>query len=250
MHPFVHILGHKFMSYDLMTFFAVTAACIYYYHSLAEIPIKKYQVWTYIVFHFLVSFFGGMVLPLLYHWIYLHHTPWFNVLEKSPGRYFHSVFLSLLVYTFIVSKWWRWPVWKVLDRFIVGYLLGSAIGRIGCFLQGCCKGKPCDLPWAVHLPPNLEIARHPTQAYMFILETVLVAFLWYFHKNKRRYDGQTFWVSSLLYSVYRFLIEFVRTNPIAALGLTHAQLFSAFAIVLSSVMLLRQRDNFSDGRKI
>jgi phosphatidylglycerol---prolipoprotein diacylglyceryl transferase len=31
-------------------------------------------------------------------------------------------------------------------------MIGLAFGRIGCFLNGCCYGAECDLPWAVHFP--------------------------------------------------------------------------------------------------
>jgi phosphatidylglycerol---prolipoprotein diacylglyceryl transferase len=31
-------------------------------------------------------------------------------------------------------------------------MLGLAFGRLGCFLNGCCFGAPCDLPWAIRFP--------------------------------------------------------------------------------------------------
>lgn len=52
-------------------------------------------------------------------------------------------------------------------------LLGSlALGRVGCFLAGCCYGRPTDLPWAMHFP-NLPMefgghGAHPTQLYLFL----------------------------------------------------------------------------------
>lgn len=52
-------------------------------------------------------------------------------------------------------------------------LLGSlALGRVGCFLAGCCYGKPTELPWAMHfpsLPPQFgSLGAHPTQLYLFL----------------------------------------------------------------------------------
>ena len=35
-----------------------------------------------------------------------------------------------------------------------GLLIGLALGRLGCFLNGCCFGSPCELPWAVRFPPD------------------------------------------------------------------------------------------------
>ncbi len=44
------------------------------------------------------------------------------------------------------------PLWATLDLVAPGMLLGLALGRIGCFMNGCCFGGPCDLPWAVPFP--------------------------------------------------------------------------------------------------
>ena len=55
--------------------------------------------------------------------------------------------------------------------------------------------------------------------------------------KKKKYDGQTFWVAVLLYSIYRFFIEFFRTNPFFLLGLTHAQVFSLLTLFLAWAVL-------------
>lgn len=46
----------------------------------------------------------------------------------------------------------RLPFWATLDLLAPGMVLGLALGRIGCFLNGCCYGGPCQLPWAVRFP--------------------------------------------------------------------------------------------------
>jgi phosphatidylglycerol:prolipoprotein diacylglycerol transferase len=46
----------------------------------------------------------------------------------------------------------RLPLWATLDLLAPGMLLGLALGRIGCFMNGCCFGGPCELPWAVQFP--------------------------------------------------------------------------------------------------
>jgi phosphatidylglycerol:prolipoprotein diacylglycerol transferase len=44
------------------------------------------------------------------------------------------------------------PARQYLDIFAIGLMLALCFGRMGCFLNGCCFGKPCDLPWAVRFP--------------------------------------------------------------------------------------------------
>jgi phosphatidylglycerol:prolipoprotein diacylglycerol transferase len=46
----------------------------------------------------------------------------------------------------------RLPPLPMLDILTPGMLLGLALGRVGCFLNGCCYGGVCDLPWAVRFP--------------------------------------------------------------------------------------------------
>ncbi len=48
----------------------------------------------------------------------------------------------------------RLPPWRLADIGGVGLGLGIAIYRVGCFLQGCCFGRPTDLPWGVRFPPG------------------------------------------------------------------------------------------------
>jgi phosphatidylglycerol:prolipoprotein diacylglycerol transferase len=46
------------------------------------------------------------------------------------------------------------PLLATLDLVAPSFMLGLALGRIGCFLNGCCFGAVCELPWAVRFPPG------------------------------------------------------------------------------------------------
>jgi len=46
----------------------------------------------------------------------------------------------------------RMPIWRTADMAAPCLLLGLAIGRVGCLMNGCCYGGPCDLPWAIEFP--------------------------------------------------------------------------------------------------
>ena len=87
--------------------------------------------------------------------------------------------------------------------------LSYVIGRIGCFLEGCCYGKFCTLPWAVH-------GRHPTQLYSTVLETaVLVFLLTYELRNQaalKKYPERLFYIWLFFHSLSRGSIEFLRDD--------------------------------------
>jgi len=54
-----------------------------------------------------------------------------------------------------LMKWSKLPLWLSLDIIAPAVMIGLALGRIGCFLNGCCFGGYCDVPWAaVQFPPG------------------------------------------------------------------------------------------------
>lgn len=65
------------------------------------------------------------------------------------------------------------PVLSTLDSLALALPLGQSIGRLGCFIAGCCYGRPTNLPWGVTFthPESLSILGkvHPTQLYESLL---------------------------------------------------------------------------------
>jgi phosphatidylglycerol:prolipoprotein diacylglycerol transferase len=90
--------------------------------------------------------------------------------------------------------------------------LGHAFGRLGCFFNGCCYGRPCSLPWAVTFPPPHVMAGipvHPTEIYEALGNLIIFAGLTAFYRHKR-YDGQVWWLYVLGYGILRFVVELFR----------------------------------------
>jgi phosphatidylglycerol:prolipoprotein diacylglycerol transferase len=134
----------------------------------------------------------------------------------------------------------KWPFWKTLD-FIVPYgALSHAFGRIGCFLNGCCFGKSCHLPWAVRFP-ELPYAVHPTQLYEASYDLLLFVFL--LKRRKRaRFEGEISLLYFLLYGMGRYTIEFVREPGWMWMGLTSNQWLSiAIMVAAFTLFKIRQR---------
>lgn len=71
---------------------------------------------------------------------------WQGGLELAGGvAVFIIVILSYLRYH-------KLPIRRYLDVLAVGLMLALVFGRTGCFLNGCCYGKPTELPWGVRFP--------------------------------------------------------------------------------------------------
>jgi phosphatidylglycerol:prolipoprotein diacylglycerol transferase len=105
------------------------------------------------------------------------------------------------------------------DLFAVGISAGEAVGRFGCFFGGCCYGKACALPWAVH---QHDALRHPSQIYLSLANALILIVLLRFERA-RPPENALFYVQGTLYCASRFLIEFFRDSPSAFLNLSLAQ---------------------------
>lgn len=248
MHRYLDILSFRILSYDLLTVIGNVVFLVYFYRVLRRRDVSRARFAVFALAVSAAQFFGAMVIPFLYRWIHHQHMPSLRVWVDSPGRYFHSAFLSGLLAFLLVSKAFRWPTKKLLDHFIIAALMWSCVGRLGCFLQGCCGGKPTDLFFGIRFPQRPTVAVHPTQIYMFVGEAALVLFLLWFERRRGR-DGETFWLGVLLYSIYRTGIEFFRTNPVFVWGLTHAQVFSLLTLVLSAWVLAAGRRGATPGAR-
>jgi phosphatidylglycerol:prolipoprotein diacylglycerol transferase len=139
--------------------------------------------------------------------------------------------------------WKKLPVWKIADILAPSIALGSVFGRIGCLLNGCCYGRACDLPWAIHFPLDHEthgVGVHPTEIYDALLNLILYVFLaWLFRRKK--FDGQIFSTYLIVYAVFRSIAEYFRGDYPADHvhgGLTSAQLVSVPIFVAGIILAL------------
>ncbi|NLZ38671.1 MAG: prolipoprotein diacylglyceryl transferase [Firmicutes bacterium] len=141
---------------------------------------------------------------------------------RSGGLSFHGGLAAGAVY----GLWYTWrhkmPQGKVADLVAPWLALGYAIARIGCFLNGCCFGRPSELPWALPSVAGDNILRHPTQLYSAAAGLIIFIILWW-RRQKTHFDGQLFLEFVFLYGIYRFLLEFFRETDLYVGFLTLGQ---------------------------
>lgn len=136
------------------------------------------------------------------------------------------------------------PFWKIADMWAPGMALGQGIGRIGCFMAGCCYGKPTDAPWGVvfthpHSLAPLHVPLHPTQLYSFGLNLLLFFVLLILHR-KKAYDGQVFLWLLVLHSTGRLWVERFRGDDrgvVFGSGMSVTQ-FLALVILIGAIVAL------------
>ncbi|HZK24814.1 MAG TPA: prolipoprotein diacylglyceryl transferase [Oscillospiraceae bacterium] len=136
-------------------------------------------------------------------------NPWGIFKLRSGGLSFHGGLAAGVA----VGLWYTHrhglPQGQVADLAAPYLALGYGIVRIGCLLNGCCYGRPTDLPWALPAAYHDGVLRHPTQLYA-AAAACLIFFILRWRKKHTRFVGQLFLEFVLLYSIYRFIVEFFR----------------------------------------
>jgi len=126
------------------------------------------------------------------------------------------------------AKWLLDVRVKTGDTFALPLALALAVGRWGCFFNGCCFGIETTLPWGVDFGDGVR--RHPTQVYESLFHVamagVLALLLW-----RGVLRGQQLKLYLIAYGVYRFGTEFIRPELAWWLGLTFYQ-WAALALVV------------------
>lgn len=127
------------------------------------------------------------------------------------------------------------------DLFALALPAGEAVGRIGCFFNGCCFGTRCDAPWAVY---QHDAWRHPSQIYSAATAAAIFTGLLLVRKHLTR-EGDLFKLYLLAFGASRFLLEFLRQNDTFWLGLTPMQWFCLDLVVYGAVTIALQRRNLA-----
>ncbi len=141
------------------------------------------------------------------------------------GLMFYGGFLGALLAGLLYARVQELPIIKLLDAAAPAIVLGEFFTRIGCFLNGCCFGKPTTCPLGMQFPAHSPAGAtflhetvqtiHPTQLYSSLAGMVLFLIaLWLERRHLK--DGVLFAIILILYSLFRFGIDFVRYYENAA----------------------------------
>ncbi len=199
----------------------------------------------------LFAILGGLIgsyinYVISYDWARVAANPISFFFFWEGGLVFLGGLLGGIGFALLFIWWHKMPLWEISDLAAVFIPLGYAIGRIGCFMAGCCYGIGTSLPWGCEFPGTAGPV-HPTQLYSALLGFSLVAFALLFRKH-RSFAGQSFLFYMFIYGIGRSLIEMLRINPTVIGGLTVAQ-FTGLGLVVAAVVLypvLRRRNRLDN----
>ncbi|HVN06453.1 MAG TPA: prolipoprotein diacylglyceryl transferase [Bryobacteraceae bacterium] len=184
---------------------------------------------------------------------YLDHPGEIISMESlRAGGVFYGGLIAALIASAIYIRRHQLPPLRTADVFAPGIALGHGIGRLGCFSAGCCWGLPTKLPWGVTFTNPianqtvgvpLGIKMHPTQLYESAAEFIIFGVL-YWRIRRPHAPGTIISLYLILYSMARFLVEFVRyheqRNPFGG-PLDTSQWISLALAALGAAYFVRHR---------
>ncbi|BEP29508.1 prolipoprotein diacylglyceryl transferase [Helicovermis profundi] len=171
---------------------------------------------------------GARLYYVVFNWQYYQGDILKIINTRQGGMAIHGGIIFGVLAGFIFCKIKKLNFWDILDMGALGLILGQAIGRWGNFINQEAHGGPTSLPWGIMVN---GIKVHPTFLYESLWDLLVLFVLWKY-KGKKKFNGEVFMLYMILYSVGRFLIEGLRTDSLMMGNFRTAQVISALFIVI------------------
>lgn len=149
--PFIHL---TVKSYGLMMVIGFLSAIFIIRRLSRDITPNPQYITNAALYSLIAGVAGARLFYVIHYFGQFKERPievfyiWQGGLELLGG-----VILAITVIFFYL--WYhKLPIRQYLDILAIGLMLALVFGRIGCFLNGCCFGRPTELPWAVRFPYN------------------------------------------------------------------------------------------------
>jgi phosphatidylglycerol:prolipoprotein diacylglycerol transferase len=265
-HPILFRIGNFYLAtYGLMIALGLSLGILVALNRGKRVQIPTSAILDLVFYSVIGGVVGGRLLHVIVYFDEFLKSPLEVAFSRAGFVFLGSVIGAVAVAAYIIRRE-RLDFWKVMDVLITALPLGHVFGRIGCFLAGCCYGRPLDPSGplgflGVRFPKGIEIAgdviggqawdEHveagllpstadfslpviPTQLIESGANLIIFALLMFFW-SRRKFHGQIFLTYLVLYGVERFLVEFLRgdTGRGFFLGLSTSQLITLIGIVFA-----------------
>ena len=193
------------------------------------------------------SIVGARLAYVIDHLDFYLHNPskifgeWEGGLIFCGGLILYGGILLAIPVSIYYARKRKVNVPKLMDVLAPSLAIGLFFARIGCFLNGCCFGKPTNLPIGVTCPEGspagwiFNVPIHPTQLYSAVAGLAMFFTLMRIEKVKK-FDGALFWYFLGMYGSWRFFVDFLRyyePSEYVVLNLTFNQIISLLILIFS-----------------
>ncbi len=191
---------------------------------------------------------GGRIgYVVIYDFFYFLNNPIEIFKIWNGGMSFHGALIGIVIGTLIFSKRNNQLAFYYLDLVAVCAPIGIFFGRIANFINSELYGIETKVPWSVKFIKIDEINRHPSQIYEALTEGILLfIILNYLFRKFKNVTGLISGYFLILYSLFRFIIEFFREPDLQIgylfLNLSMGQIISLIAFICGSLIVFYKND--------
>ena len=210
MHPVICHIGPVFIySYGVMVALAAVVCSLLMAREARRLRIEANDIYDLVFWAALGGIIGARMFFITLNFPDFLGNPKEIVMIQHGGLAWQGGFLGGALASWLVMRQKKWAVCVMAD-FIAPYLaLGHAIGRVGCFLNGCCYGK--EFAWGIFFPVH-GARLHPTQLYELVLLVILFIALKRLRTSFEKIPGMIFSLYVVCSSAIRFIVEFFRAD--------------------------------------
>ncbi|HEX2924222.1 MAG TPA: prolipoprotein diacylglyceryl transferase, partial [Chloroflexota bacterium] len=230
--PTIVRLGHFSLRwYGLFIGLAIVAAFLVALREAHRKGVAEDDVYGLGMWAVLGGLVGARLLHVIDRWPDYAQDPVSILYIQNGGLAIYGAILGGVAAGAVYSRRHGLSIGRMADLAAPAIVLGQAIGRIGCLINGDALGSPTNLPWGVAylnpeaMAPSLGVAYHPTPAYEMIGDILIFALLWRL-RHRVKAEGVLFLVYLALYSTLKFSVTLVRQEVVWLGGLQEAQLVS------------------------
>ena len=232
------VFGFDIQSYGVSKALAALVAAYLLARSFERLGLKRDPAYSLVMWATIWGFVGAKAYYLL------ERMPTLTVHDLGGmGFTWYGGLIGGVVAALVIVRRHQLPLGVVAGAAAVPLALAYGIGRIGCLLSGDgTYGRPTSLPWAMTFPNGVvstEVPVHPTPLYEALAALVIAMVLWLL--GKRWNAPAVFGAYLALSGISRFLVEFLRINEPALLGLTQPQLWALASLITGVVLIVRTR---------
>lgn len=240
--PVLFSIGNlKIRSWGVMLALAFIVALVFMLKGAKKKKIPEKHIWNVWLLCLIGGIAGARILYVLLN-INDYIAKPFEILQIWQGGLasYGGIALAIL-FVFMYVKKNKLSFADVTDIIAPYLALGFAIARIGCFLNWDDFGIASSLPWAIQVAG--DVARHPTQLYLSILDFILFLGLIKINRlkeNKTRFTKvPTLAVFLFFYAIIRLAIEPLRVYDTSSYNIISASI-SIFLLITSSLWMIKK----------
>lgn len=233
------LFGIQVKSYGLMIAIGIMVALLMLLKLSNKFGYDEDDIWGLFFQSVIVGLLGGKLLWIITEIDYIIDNPKI-LLDVGTGFVVYGALIAGMLSIYLYCRKKKWNFLNILDITVPGVAIAQGFGRVGCFLAGCCYGAPTHSHYGVVFPTNSlapsDVRLYPTQVYSSIFDFILgFILLWYLKKKNK--DGKVAGLYLILYSVGRFIIEFLRNDPRGSVGVLSTSQFIAIFTFIFGIMI-------------